>query len=111
MTISYLGRSTKLRRARSRRRALAALLATVALLAIPSTALAQQVSPTQDQYQRTEVVTGNPGDPGNPGGPSTSNQVGGLPFSGLDVGLLIAAAAVLGGSGLVLRRMSAADRR
>jgi hypothetical protein len=110
MTISYLGRSTKLRRTRSRRRALAALLATVALLAIPSTALAQQVSPTQDQYSRTEVVTGNPGNPGDPS--TTADQLtGDLPFSGLDVGLLIAAAAVLGGSGLVLRRMSAADRR
>jgi hypothetical protein len=86
------------------------LLATVALLAIPSTALAQQVSPTQDQYSRTEVVTGNPGNPGDPS--TTADQLtGDLPFSGLDVGLLIAAAAVLGGSGLVLRRMSAADRR
>jgi hypothetical protein len=87
------------------------MLATVALLAIPSTALAQQVSPTQDQYERTEVVTGNPGNPGDPGNPSTTDSVtGDLPFSGLDVGLLIAAAALLGGSGLVLRRVSAADR-
>jgi hypothetical protein len=111
MKISYLG-GTKLRR--SPRRALVAMLATVALLLVPASALAQQISPTSDQYDpKTSIVSEGPGEPGQPGQPSTSDQSSGgdLPFTGLDVGLLIAAAGLLGASGLVLRRLSASDRQ
>jgi hypothetical protein len=108
MKISYLG-GTKLRR--SSRHALVAMLATVALLLVPASALAQQISPTSDQYDpKTSIVSEGPGEPGQP---STSDQSSGgdLPFTGLDVGLLIAAAGLLGASGLVLRRLSASDRQ
>jgi hypothetical protein len=89
------------------------MLATVALLLVPASALAQQISPTSDQYDpKTSIVSEGPGEPGQP---STNDQSsgggGGLPFTGLDVGLLIAAAGVLGASGLVLRRLSASDRQ
>ena len=116
MKISNHGGNTNPQGGRSPRRALLALLAVVALLLIPSSALAQEVSPTSDQYNpRTQIVSegpGEPGGPGGPGGPSSDDRVtGDLPFTGLDAGLLIGAALLLGGSGLVLRRMSASDRR
>jgi hypothetical protein len=89
------------------------LLATVALLAIPATALAQNVDPTDAQYNPVnEQIDQGPGtltetQSGVPGEPSSSDRViGDLPFTGLDIGLLIVAAAALGGSGLVLRRLS-----
>ena len=112
MKISNHGGNTNPQGGRSPRRALLALLAVVALLLIPSSALAQEVSPTSDQYNpRTQIVSEGPGEPGGPGGPSTDDRVtGALPFTGLDAGLLIGAALLLGGSGLVLRRMSASDR-
>jgi hypothetical protein len=95
------------------------LFAIVALLAIPSTALAQAVDPTDAQYEPvneqidqgpgtlTEIQSGAPSDT-----PSTDDRaIGNLPFTGLDVGLLIAAAVLLGGSGLVLRRLSRESSR
>ena len=107
MKISDLGGNKKLRRVRSPRSMLVALLATAALLLVPASALAQAVSPTSDQYDpRTSIVSEGPGNP-----PSTDQSTGDLPFTGLDIGLLIAAAGVLGASGLVLRRMSASDRQ
>jgi hypothetical protein len=107
MKISDLGGKKKLRGVR---RGLVAMLATAALFLIPATALGQEVSPTSDQYDpRTSIVSEGPGDPGNP--PTTDQSTGDLPFTGLDVGLLIAAAGLLGASGLVLRRMSASDRQ
>jgi hypothetical protein len=109
MKISNHGRNNP-QGGRSPRRALAALLATVALLLVPASALAQSVSPTSDQYDpKTSIVSEGPGGPGST--PSTDRAAGGLPFTGLDVGLLIGAAALLGGSGLVLRRVLASDRQ
>jgi hypothetical protein len=101
-------------------RAVAALFAIVALVAIPSTALAQAVDPTDAQYAPvTEQIDQAPGTltETQSGAPSdrptttTDRAIGGLPFTGLDVGLLIAAAALLGGSGLVLRRLSRPSSR
>jgi hypothetical protein len=109
MKISDL-RTKKLRRVRSPRGALVAALATAALLLLPASALAQQVGPTESQYDpRTSIVSEGPGGPGNP--PTSDQSTGDLPFTGLDIGLLIAAAGVLGASGLVLRRLSASDRQ
>lgn len=109
MKITDLG-TKKLRRVRSPRRALVAVLATAALLLVPASALAQQISPTSDQYDpKTAIVSEGPGDPGEPS--SSDRATGNLPFTGLDIGLLIAAAGVLGASGLVLHRLSASDRQ
>jgi hypothetical protein len=111
MTISTLRSANQNRRRRRKPlRAVAALLATVALLVVPATALGQNVAPTQAQYEPSnELIAQGPGGPGTP--PSTDRATGDLPFTGLDVGLLVAAAALLGGSGLVLRRLSAASER
>lgn len=119
INISTFGSSVKAAgRGRSRRRGLATLFATLALLAIPATALGQNVDPTGAQYNPvneqidqgpgtlTETQSGVPGEP-----PSTDRVIGDLPFTGLDVGLLIAAAVLLGSSGLVLRRLSRASSR
>ncbi|MET0730950.1 MAG: hypothetical protein ABWZ03_07150 [Solirubrobacterales bacterium] len=86
-------------------------------MAIPSTALAQAVDPTDAQYTPvTEQIDQGPGtiaesQSGEPETPSTDRPIGDLPFTGLDVGLLVLAAALLGGSGLVLRRLSRASSR
>jgi hypothetical protein len=106
MKISDLGGTKKLL---GRRRALLAMVAAVALLLVPAPALAQQISPTSDQYDpRTTIVSEGPGEPGEPS--SSDRAAGDLPFTGLDVALLIAAAGLLGGAGLVLRRVSASHR-
>jgi hypothetical protein len=98
-----------LRTVRSVRKALVTVLATTALLLVPASALAQQISPTSDQYDpKSSIVSEGPGGPGEPS--STDRVTGDLPFTGLDVGLLIAAAGLVGGSGLLLRRMSTSDR-
>jgi hypothetical protein len=92
------------------------LLAVVALLAIPSTVLAQAKNPTDAQYApvteqidqgpgaQTQVQSGDPAE----APPSADRPVAGLPFTGLDIGMLAIAAALLAGSGLVLRRLSRA---
>ena len=110
MKISDIGGTTKLRRVRRVKAALVSVLATAALLLIPASALAQQISPTSDQYDpKTTIVSEGPGGPGEP---SSSDRVAGdLPFSGLDVALLIGAAGLLGASGLALRRISTSDSR
>ncbi len=96
------------------RRALVTLVTVVvAMFAIAASASAQQVSPTDSQYNATvpQVVSGS-NQPGVPSGPS-GRAVGSLPFTGLDLALMLVGAAVLGGSGLALRRAtrSAGERR
>jgi len=93
-------------------RAFAAAIAVVALFAIPASALAQTIGPTSDQYdptsERVEVgVGGGSGDPPGDSSESSSRVVSGLPFTGLDVGLLAAVAAGLGAGGFALRRAAA----
>jgi hypothetical protein len=120
--ISASGSSTHAGRGRGK--AVAALFAIVVLAAIPSTALAQAVDPTGAQYEPvteqidqgpgtlTETQSGVPNQSGVPADkPTADRAIGGLPFTGLDVGLLIAAAALLGGSGLALRRLSRPSSR
>jgi hypothetical protein len=114
MIISTVGIANQNRRRRRKPlRAVAALLATLALLVVPATALGQTVDPAQSQYEPiNEQIAQGPQGPGTtPSTPSTDRATGDLPFTGLDVGLLVAAAALLGGSGLVLRRMSASSER
>jgi hypothetical protein len=89
-----------------------ALFAVAILLAVVPVAGAQTVSPTDDQYDSSlELISEGgrgPGQagPGQAAGPSAGQPGGGLPFTGLDVAGLLAAAAALGGSGLVLRRLA-----
>jgi hypothetical protein len=90
----------------------ASVLAVAALLIPATTAGAQQdcTGPTGDQYcPPTEVLTGggseSGGDPQDPSGTSTSS---GLPFTGFDIALSLAAGAGLLGAGLALRRASRA---
>ena len=91
-----------------------AVLAAAFLL--PSQAFADSCSnagsdPTATQYCSTVVVHETP-TPETPTPSSTTEEVtetsGSLPFTGLDLGALIAAAVVLTGTGLALRRISKA---
>jgi hypothetical protein len=105
---------------RGRTKVFAVLFATVALLAIPSVALA--TSPTDAQYKpvNEQIDQGEPPSPltetavaNTPPSaePTSAEPTGDLPFTGLDVGLLLVAAVVLGGSGLALRRLAGASAR
>jgi hypothetical protein len=111
MSFERIASSSRQRRRRGRI-ILGALVATAALVVAPSTALAQSSDPASDQYDNTpeqidEFVGSGGGDPsGDPDPGSSDRVVAGLPFTGLDLGLLFAAAALLGTSGLVLRRLA-----
>jgi hypothetical protein len=78
---------------------LAAMLG-LALVAGPAAALAQ--SPTNDQYDPTLTQISA----GGGGGDSASEQLGGLPFTGLDVVAMVAVAACITALGIVLYRRS-----
>lgn len=77
-------------------------------LAAPSAAIAQ--SPTHAQYepQNHQISVGGGGN--GPSAPSNGN-IGSLPFTGLDIGVLALAAAALLGAGFALRRLSDPARR
>jgi hypothetical protein len=89
-------------------------------LAAPSAALAQSgsASPSNAQYQPINqqiAATGGGGGPtsgpsaataGGAGGSSSGGAIGGLPFTGLDLGVLALAAVALLGAGATLRRLS-----
>jgi len=116
MSFARIATSNRQRRSRSRI-ILGALVATAVLVVGPATALAQSGDPASDQYDNTpekidKFVGGGGGDAGggdpgaDPDDPSSDRVVAGLPFTGLDLGLLFAAAALLGTSGLVLRRLA-----
>ncbi|MFN8159485.1 MAG: hypothetical protein U0R52_00355 [Solirubrobacterales bacterium] len=86
-----------------------ATVAIVAALAIPGQAFASGScasagsSPTESQYcPPTQVIT----DGGSSGSAARSVSSSSLPFTGLDVISLLAIAAVLTGTGLVVRRLS-----
>ena len=92
---------------------LAGLCALVAILAIASPASAQNCvagSPTQDQYgeqtQQGQVCAQQ-----GSGATATSepSNVGSLPFTGLDLGLMGAAALAVVGGGVLVHRRSRAE--
>ena len=86
---------------------LAVVGALVVSLALAVPASGQQTSVTDDQYADTVVQVGQGGnDPSDPSA-SDPSSVGSLPFTGLDLGLMAAAAAGLVAGGIVLRRRSA----
>jgi hypothetical protein len=73
---------------------------TVALLALPASALAE--TPTDDLYKHADSrisTTTTTADP----------QSSGLAFTGLDIGLVVLAGAAILGTGLALRRASRPD--
>lgn len=99
----------------------ALIVALCASLVAPAFAVAQQVSPTDDQYGSTlealdEGSRGTPtgggapsGDP--PGDPRTGleGNVGPLPFTGFDVIAMAAVALAVTGLGLLLQRAVARE--
>jgi hypothetical protein len=102
------------------RRGVTSLVAIAALLVamvLPAQALAGD--PTEAQYASPVVAAGNVGggglsEPGTaatesvPVTPTTTANNGALPFTGLDVAALALVAMALAGTGLALRRLSAA---
>jgi hypothetical protein len=90
-------------------RALMALALVSGALLFPAAAGAQQdcTGPAGDQYcPKTEVLTGGGGDSGAGDPQDPSGTSSGLPFTGFDIALSIAAGAGLLGAGLALRRAS-----
>ena len=93
----------------------AALMATISVLlsalALPAMAMAQATTgdPTAAQYDAATVNV-QPGGGGGDAGASSGGGSGGggtLPFTGLDIAALLAAAVALTGLGFALRRLSA----
>jgi hypothetical protein len=86
---------------------LAALVFVGLALLLPAAASAQDCAgPTGDQYcPNTQILTGSGGDSGggDPQDPSATASSG-LPFTGFDIALSLAAGAGLLGAGLALRR-------
>jgi len=81
--------------------ALVAALAVIAL-ALPTAAIAQQLTPADVEYQPTLDLSVQAA-PGN-GSPPATNGPGTLPFTGLDLVAFAAIGVGLLGSGLVIRR-------
>lgn len=82
--------------------------AVLALLLLPSAALASGSSTCQSYNpQLCEVATSVAGQSTTtPTTPTATTSAGTLPFTGLDVGLLVAGGGVLLCAGLVVRRLS-----
>jgi hypothetical protein len=108
------GKDRQIRNSRTLSTFLTALLAAALLGFAAGPAMAQD-DPTDAQYDPvnevidTEVASGDQGavggasDPGDPG-TGTGTSVGSLPFTGLDVALASVVAALLIGTGLLMRR-------
>jgi hypothetical protein len=97
------------------------LLAVVAAIAVaPAAAIAQDAlsNPSASQYEPESQVQGTTTGGGNGSGPAAehpatasatglSSNVGSLPFTGMDVIVLVIVASALIGTGFALRRLSA----
>jgi hypothetical protein len=99
---------------RTRPGPLAFALVPIAILLAP-VAVASAADPTAAQYhsgnQQVSAFGGEHAGGAGGGGASVLNsQIGGLPFTGLDVIVLVLAAVVLVGGGLILRRVAASDQ-
>jgi hypothetical protein len=94
-------------RTRARPGLLALALVPIALLLAP-TAVASAADPTAAQYHSgNQQVSALGGEQGGGGASGLSSQIGGLPFTGMDVIVLVLAAVALVGGGLILRRVAA----
>lgn len=95
----------------------ALVVALCASMIVPAFAGAQEVSPTDDEYQSTlqvinegargEPPSGNAANPAQPGDEPTAalnDNVGPLPFTGFDVIAMAAVALAVAGLGLALQR-------
>lgn len=102
-----------------RSRAVLAVLALVSALvlgvALPGAAMAQSSlnDPTSAQYEpkvppstATEVGGGGGGENGSGNGSGANNNIGSLPFTGMDLIILAGVAVALTGTGIALRRLS-----
>lgn len=92
-----------------------AAITVIALIVAPGAATAQQLGPTEDQYapqtERIGSQVSAPAAGGPPAPPSgeagvSDRVVSGLPFTGLDIALLLGVAVLLGASGFALRRLA-----
>jgi len=81
-----------------------ALLAALALMTGSASAQGASSDPTAAQYGDTASNVAS----GASGGQAQDPGGGGIPFTGLEVGALVAVAAVMGGAGIALRRLSRA---
>ena len=84
-------------------RLFAALVAMALILALPTSAVAQQVTPTDDQYDRGIIGTV---DSGGPSDPVEVDSAGTLPFTGLDLVAIVAIGVGLVGTGFMIRQVS-----
>ncbi len=83
------------------------LVAMIAALALPAAALASGSSTCQSyNAQLCQVVSNTTASVGQTSTSPTATSAGSLPFTGLDVGLLVLGGAVLLGAGLIVRRFS-----
>lgn len=114
-------------KSKKRRRffALTGAILLVSAMAVPVAAMAQDQlgNPSAAQYEPQSQVQGQTGS-GNTGGPSGSSpsvaetptggggnsQIGSLPFTGMDLGIVAGVALLLTGTGLALHRLSAPPR-
>jgi hypothetical protein len=77
----------------------------IAVLAVPTIAAAQQVSPTNGQYKDTLTQVGQGvKEPNEPSSTGLHGNVGPLPFTGFDVIAMAAVALAVTGLGLALQR-------
>ncbi len=87
-----------------------ATIVTGAALLVPGSALAASGSSTCQSYSPQACVAAGSAGSGNTGpgstSPVTSTAAGTLPFTGLDVGLLLVGGGTLLGAGFVVRRLS-----
>ena len=88
---------------RSAFRLFAALVAMALILAVPTSAVAQQVTPTDDQYERGIIGTAGSGGPSDP---VEVDSAGTLPFTGLDLVAIVAIGVGLIGTGFMIRQVS-----
>jgi hypothetical protein len=102
---------TKQNRIHSSSRLVALLLTVAALWLVGPVAMAQASDPTDAQYKNpvTKVAASLGGGSEGPQAPAGLQKkvVHGLPFTGLDVGALLAVAVALTSMGLALRRLTA----
>lgn len=109
---SSRGRTSRERSRRGLTRAIAAIVAAalaVMVVTAPAALAAGKSSslsdPTAAEYDSTSSSAAS----GDGSGDGVSHQIGGLPFTGFDVMIMVAAAVALTGTGLVLRRLSRRD--
>ena len=82
----------------------AAVVAMALILAVPTSAVAQQVTPPDDQYERGILGSAASGGPSNPA--VEVDSAGTLPFTGLDLVAIVAIGVGLIGTGFMIRQVS-----